>query len=210
MKRFSCVLLLLVLSQGVCHALPLEIDSFLLKIRAELTESEWEVATDFFSITLTKKGVQFLNPISVGTTPQAWRRYSFTADYRITITFDTRLTQAEYEKLLRVKQELVAHRIQGLSTNTKDYWSARTQADRTIRLPSYYSERFSVYVYTSDDDLFLVRPDSVRAARDTVFAILEKSCAKYTVTSEPNGPANLSQPVGAETNKTSSAAGSGR
>lgn len=208
MKTSLCVVLFLTLRMGLCFAMP-ELDALESKIRAELPGTEWQIVKDWRSITVTRSNVQFLNPISLppATESELWNQYSFTSDYRITITLDTKMTQSEYLDLLRVKQNWTAQRTAGMSHNTKDFWSASQGAQGVVRLPSYYLNRFSVYLYTSDDSFFRIRPDSVTTARDKILAILEKSCSNYSATPEPNGPAKRSQLIPSETNRISGAGG---
>jgi hypothetical protein len=205
-----------VLGAGLCRATPERdaLDVLVEKIREEVPGVEWKIAKDWRSITLTRKTVQFLNPVSlpaVTLEDEWWKEYSFTSDYRITITLDTKLTQVEYDGLLQLKRKLTSERTAGLSRNTKDFWIRSFNAQGVVRLPSYQLEGFSLYVYTSDDNFFRVRPDSVRMDRDKILAILEKSFTKYAATTaEPDGAANGNQPIRPKTNRTSGEAGSGR
>jgi hypothetical protein len=189
MKPLTFLLTFLFLEMGPCHASP-ELDVLEGKIRTELPGSEWQLVKDWRTITISHHDVRFLNPISLPfgwPDDQLWNKLSFTSDYRITITLDSKVTQSEYDELLRLKMKLTAERTAGAGRNTRDFASISRNAEGVVRLPIYYSDRFSVYLYTSDDNFFTVRPDSIVDDRDKVLALLEKSYTKYTQTAEQAG-----------------------
>ena len=211
MKTYLRSIALLLLSVAFCRATP-ELDSLEGKIRAALPGSEWQIVKDWRSISIVRTNVQFLNPIGLPTLSEAelWNRYAFRSDYRMTIVLGTRLTQSEYDELFTLKRSFTAKRTAGKDPATKDFFGARRDAEGTIRLPDCYSDRFSIYFYTSDEGFFRIRPKSAKNAREMVLAILEQSCSKYSITAEPGGAADRSQPVSSQTNRASAAAGTGR
>ena len=159
------------------------LDDLANRIRVALPGPEWVVVKDSTSLTLIRTNVQFLNPISLPAHQKSeddlWDKYAFRHDYRITIVLGTKLSQAEYQKLIGVKEALISARVAGLKRGTKEFWSAYNSVDGVMRLPSHYLERFSVYFYSSDEGFFNVRPKAVEEGRDRVLAILDKTCAKY-------------------------------
>ena len=205
------VIAFLLLSLRFVNATP-ELDTLEQNIRATLRTSEWGLTKDWRSITLVRKNVQFLNPISLppSSEDELWKEYSFISDYRITITLDTKLTQSEFDELVRVKRVLATQRTGGIPRPSKELFTATRNSEGIIRLPNYHWNRFSVYLYTSDDGLFRVRPEAVETLRNNIVAILEKSCTKYSMTPQPSGAANGSQPFRSETNSTPSSADSRR
>ena len=125
---------------------------------------------------------------------------SFTSNYRITITFDTKLTQSEYDDIAKLRHDLIAKRTAGLKPSM-EYYEANGQAQGVIQLPDYYMDRFTVYFYYSDkDSIFELRPDSVKSTRDKITKNLESSCSKYVTASGQNGEASASRPVHPQTN----------
>jgi hypothetical protein len=102
----------------------------------------------------------------------------FTSDYRLTITLDTRLSDTEYRELKQLRQNCFAQRTEP-AQDRKDAFEKSNDAAGIIRLPQYHLKRFSVYLYSSDDNFFETRPTSVATARDKVIAILDASCNKY-------------------------------
>jgi hypothetical protein len=207
MKSPLYAVVFLTLATSLCHA-QTELDDLEGKIRAQLRGTGWGIVKDWDSITVTKTNVQFLNrnQLPVLAEEELWKQYSFTSDYRITITFDTKLTYPEFEEILRVKRDLTVRRVAGL----KKGWQLAEvgqEAQGLIRLPGYYSDVHSVYFYTTDDDdsSIMMRPDSVSISRDAIRAILEKSFSKYPMASEQSGAANGSD---SETNRAPTADGS--
>jgi hypothetical protein len=189
MKSLQFLLTFLFLQIGPCHA-GAELDALEGKIRKELPGSEWQLVKDWRTITIFHHNVRFLNPINppLGwSDDQLWNKLSFTSDYRITITLDSKLTQSEYDELFRLKNKLTTERTSGAGRNTRVFASESRKAEGVVRLPIYYFDRFSVYLYTSDDSYFSVRPDSIVDVRDKVLAILEKSYTRYTPTAEQAG-----------------------
>ena len=171
----------LVLFHGLSQATP-ELDTLAASIREEVTEAEWQIVIDWKSISLIRKKVQFLNPISlppVESEEQWWKQRAFTSDYRITVTLDTKLSQEEHDELCRAKQGLIAKRTEGTEPGTRDHYGISKAANGIIRLPSHYLGRYSVYVYSSDDRFFRLRPDSVKVVRDKVVEVLNRSCSEY-------------------------------
>jgi hypothetical protein len=53
LKFLSCVVIFHILGMECCQALP-EIDALEAKIRAELPDSEWTIAKDWCSVTVTR------------------------------------------------------------------------------------------------------------------------------------------------------------
>src|SRR5258708_10848346 len=118
----------------------------------ELAGAGWEWTEDVSSITLLHRNVRFVNPLS----RPAWEseedkwKDSFTVDYRITICLDTKLSQAEYDGVSKLRAEFIAERTKGAHRRTKQNYSAFKEAENTLHLPDYYWENNSVYVYCSD------------------------------------------------------------
>lgn len=186
----------LVLNMTLARATP-ELDALEDKIRAAAPGPEWKILKDWHSITLSRKSVQFLNPISLPGSilvDEIWKEFAFTSDYRITVTLDTKLTQSEYDRLVRLQHSLKSERTAGSDPKTKDHFSRSQDAEGVIRLPSFYIKRYSVYVYTSDDHFFELRPSSVEADRDKVLLAIEKLCSKHVPTSEQDGGGNAPKP----------------
>jgi hypothetical protein len=187
MKIFAHLVVFFVLARGISQATP-DLDALEERVRTALSGPEWQIVKDLQSITLMRTNVQFLNPISlpVGRSEEErWRRFSFRSDYRITIRLGTKMTQAEYDDLSAVQRELTIRRTAGFPTNSKDFATRRGQAQALVRLPSYYySDRFSVYLYTTDFGFLLMQPDSVTITRDKVVAILEELYRKYTTVTD--------------------------
>lgn len=164
-----------------CNATP-ELDALDDSLKGEALGEEWQILKDWRSITLTRKQVQFLNPIGLPafeTEDELFKEFSFTCDYRITITLDDKLTQSEYEELFRLEHKLTAERIAAEKPNAK--WTKQN----LVHLPSYYTERFSVYIYISDDNFFRTRPASVKTTRDKIMAVLERNFSKYSTEAKP-------------------------
>jgi hypothetical protein len=111
---------------------------------------------------------------------ELWDKYSFTSDFRITIRFDTKLTQSEYDRIAGFRNDLTAQRAAALKRDSSEYWSLKSSAKGVLRLPDYYSEWSSVYFSSSDEGFFRLHPDPVKDARDRIVAILEKSYKKYS------------------------------
>ena len=212
MKIFSSLILLIALTSTPCRATdlddfekqnPTEIDKIASQIQAVLAGPGWQITQDWKSITVIRTNVQFLNPLQLpyGINDQElWKTRSFTSSYRITITFDTKLTQSEYDDIAKLRHDLIAKRTAGLKPGM-EYYEANGQAQGVIRLPDYYLDRFTVYFYYSDkDSIFELRPDSIKSTRDKIVKILESSCSKYATASGQTGPANASRPVHSQTN----------
>ena len=209
MKPVTIAVALLSLTGSGCWAGALE--ELAAKIEPELVGGGWEMTVDFQSVTLIRRDVQVLYDLQIGlgvSEEEKWAKHSFRENYRITILLDSKMSQAEYDTLRRVRDELVAQRTKGLNFQTFAYAKAENSAQRLVRLPDYYGERHSVYVYFSDDGIRRLRPKIVEAQRAKVKEILDKTYSKYTEAKfEPGGAANGSQPFRSATNQTSPAAG---
>ncbi|HBC89294.1 MAG TPA: hypothetical protein DCZ94_20325 [Lentisphaeria bacterium] len=99
-----------------------EVDKLGKSIKPILHGTAWEMSTDWRSITLIRRNCNFLNSVSLPTGPdddKTWEKYSFITDYRITITFDTKLTDAEYQQQRELKQRFITERTRGLLDGTK-------------------------------------------------------------------------------------------
>ena len=214
MKNLSSLLVFFALTSGLCQTAPDgALDGLARKIQASLSGPEWQIVKDFSSISVIRTNVQFLNGMQLppGDLEDLWKASSFTSDFRITIRFEPKLNQSEYDMLARLRRDVIAKRAVGLDVgmdSTLGYSHAARDVKHTIELPGYCLDRFSVYFYSSDEDFFLVRPDAVKSTRDKVIKILEDVCSKYVTASEQDGPANGSHPGRPETNGTSSTAGS--
>jgi len=187
------VIFLVTFGVGFCPAATDDFDSLVGKIRIELSGTDWQIVTDRNSITLTTTNVQFLYQVSLPLgmpEKELWDRFSVRSDYRITITFDTKLTQEEYDDLFRLRRTFTAKRTAGLDPRTKDFFGRSIAAEGVVRLPTYYLDYASIYLYTSDTRFQRIRPDSVHIARDNVVALLEQFCLKYSTPAEAAGAAN--------------------
>lgn len=158
-----------------------EIDNLVKNIKPIIQETSWALSTDIHSITLVCKKCQFLNLMSHpgGTDEEIWKKYSITAGYRISISFDSKLNDAEYQQLKEIKKRFIAERTKGETPGTKDYWGKSFMASRLIKLPQYKSDRYSIYVYSSQSDFYEVRPKIVQDQAEAIIQILEKQFESY-------------------------------
>ena len=97
--------------QGACFAATNMIDLVKL-IEAKAASNDWVVTKDFQSITLTKKKVLILNSIQLPPWPEdkIWNELSSQSDFRITINWDTLLSQYEYENLSILRNNFIIRR----------------------------------------------------------------------------------------------------
>ncbi len=165
------------------------------RIQHEVAGPGWQITADLSSVTLIHTNVQFLNPINPPTgigidEEQTWKELSSTNNYRITILFESKLSQVEYDQVSALRDELIANRTKGLNRQTMDYFSASEEAKSLVHLPDYYIERNSVYVYCSDLGFFEIRPAEVVKAHEKIMQILDQTCSKYIV----EKPVNTASP----------------
>ena len=108
-----------------------------------------------------------------------WKELSFTTDYRISITFDTKLTDAEYRDQCELKERLIRERAKGLPERSKQYASMAAKASHLLNLPKYKSDHLAVSWYSSGDEFFEVRPSEVMEATRKIMKLLEAEFARY-------------------------------
>ena len=185
MNRCILIFSIVALPAGPCWSE--EVDELEEFIREVVADGEWVLTQDVRSVTLTRKNVRLLNPVSLpfGKSEDAiWNEFSFESDYRITVTFDTKLSQSEYDAIADLREKFIAKRTQGIAKGSKLHYSASVDADGVLRLPQFHYDGESIYFYSTDEGLLRTRPAAAREIRDRILAILEKKCSKYQTKSE--------------------------
>lgn len=185
-RTLAVLIAQIAISTYLCLALP-EVDDLAQKIQPLLEGPEWQIVKDISSITVIHKNVQFQNPINLPallSEKELWERFSITYDYRITISLDTKLSQQEYDKISRLRQDLISQRTAKLERGSREDMHAFREAEHVVRLPVCFLPRFSVYYYSSDEGFFRLRPESVTRTRDKIVAVLESTGTKYAKKSE--------------------------
>jgi len=145
------------------------------EIRSLLDGSDWEISRDPSGLTLIKRGVTLLNPMSAalsGPDDDIWLKYSFKSDYRITVTVGPKITDDDYSELIRMRDQWRKVRRPVIPE------SPDRGAPGPIQLPMHHIGWVSVYV-DATDDRFEVRPASAITTRGLIMQVLESTCQKY-------------------------------
>jgi hypothetical protein len=201
MKTFGTALLILCFARQECYpgaGKAQDFDTFVARLNGCLAGGGWEVTTDFSAITIVRRHLRCLHDFQLPTgssDEEKWKEYSFESNYILTITFDTELTQQEYDLLYTTKTNLMANRLRGIDRRSVEHYSAAQAAKGVVLLPQYHWSSRSVYVYSSDDGNWQLRPALVAEQRDKVFALIDRTFTKYQARqSEPTASPNAAPP----------------
>lgn len=178
-----CLLLVQGCSSPAENSIPAQIPDPAIeqKLRSMLPKG-WSLSTEENTFTLSRdeKVWVYVNvgwDVRGGTFEEQVKKNGFEENYKITLRFDPRLSDSEFQRL-KLEREPFEHVVNN-GARSKNEWSDAIQGFYKHKVPTYFTEKYSIFAEKSDDYPAQIFPETVLPECKQVLASLDQLFERY-------------------------------
>lgn len=149
----------------------------------EVLPPGWKCISDNSTLCIIhEEEITLLNPISLPSAiekDKLLKDYGIKSQFIILLRFTPKLTIVEYNKIKKLRDDVLNKINTNKSLSGKERWDRTNQIVEKYSIPVYYTSSHSIYLYKTDRSILEVYPETIKKERDIILKEIEKLLNKY-------------------------------